>query len=636
MPVTISPIISGEIEKRLTGSTKNGRLPAHGLLIAGASNYSERYQLDKIFYISLRIALGFFAVGLAYRVIRWFALSIETPVGQQGGAIRAKKALRGIAGAVFSRKVRTLSKTLIVDVFFQKRLLSVSPYRWFSHQLVFLGFLLLFFMHALESLVMKPLVADYASTQNPYLFLRNLAALAILVGILMSFRGKKNLPIKIERNRADKLLLLLLCVLLVSGIFLEGLKITSASKFKEMVEEYTFEDDPGALNALEYYWTKSYGLVSSQSFDGNARVLLKKGRELHEVSCLSCHSKPQWAFLSYAVSRGIKPVAIELDTMGGTSIARFLHFMVAFFALALFPYTKLFHIVASPLSLLANATMAEDSSDPANIATRQMIELDACTHCGICSEICALQAVSRIIPNINIYPSEKIQRLKTLIGESGLPEKELSKLLEGLYLCTNCYRCTEVCPVGINIQALWFSAREAALEKAPPEPLVLTPFSFARGLKAEIVEKEGFQANVDRVKRATEISGDAVRLTDVESVFLYSNSTNKKAESTPWVRGTFSGCFSCTSCSSVCPVVWAVEDPKRELGLVPHQVIRAMNFGAIHLVFRSEMLWSCVGCYMCQEACPQGVRVADIFAELRMVATDRVRDNPSRSERHQE
>jgi hypothetical protein len=45
----------------------------------------------------------------------------------------------------------------------------------------------------------------------------------------------------------------------------------------------------------------------------------------------------------------------------------------------------MFHIIASPISLLVNAVMDNEKSDPANIATRQAMELDACTHCGTCS-----------------------------------------------------------------------------------------------------------------------------------------------------------------------------------------------------------------------------------------------------------
>jgi heterodisulfide reductase subunit C len=39
------------------------------------------------------------------------------------------------------------------------------------------------------------------------------------------------------------------------------------------------------------------------------------------------------------------------------------------------------------------------------------------------------------------------------------------------------------------------------------------------------------------------------------------------------------------------------------------------------------MLWSCLGCYQCQEACPQGVHITDIFYELKNIAIDRLKGN---------
>ena len=34
----------------------------------------------------------------------------------------------------------------------------------------------------------------------------------------------------------------------------------------------------------------------------------------------------------------------------------------------------------------------------------------------------------------------------------------------------------------------------------------------------------------------------------------------------------------------------------------------------------SSMLWDCLGCYQCQELCPQGVGLTDVLYELKNVA----------------
>jgi heterodisulfide reductase subunit C len=88
---------------------------------------------------------------------------------------------------------------------------------------------------------------------------------------------------------------------------------------------------------------------------------------------------------------------------------------------------------------------------------------------------------------------------------------------------------------------------------------------------------------------------------------------------------TFSYCFTCTTCSTSCPVVRNYKNPPEELDLVPHQIIHAAALGVSDMVFNARMLWSCLGCYQCQENCPQGVKVADILYELKSMAMGRMR-----------
>src|SRR4030042_4681962 len=145
----------------------------------------------------------------------------------------------------------------------------------------------------------------------------------------------------------------------------------------------------------------------------------------------------------------------------------------------------MFHMFTSQLSLLANSVMERGKSSPANIATRQAMELDACTHCGTCSLRCSVIIAFEEITNMNIFPSEKIASIKRLASGKELSPQELRQIQEGTYLCTNCYRCTAVCPVGINLQDLWFNVRETLLQKGYPEFLVLSPLSFYRGLMKE-------------------------------------------------------------------------------------------------------------------------------------------------------
>ena len=108
--------------------------------------------------------------------------------------------------------------------------------------------------------------------------------------------------------------------------------------------------------------------------------ILKAGKEAHEMSCLQCHSSPQWGFAGYTLAKVTKPAAPFLDRAKASTILLYVHFLTCFIGLAYLPFSKMFHIFTTPLSLLANSVMEEGKSDPANVATRQLLELDACMH----------------------------------------------------------------------------------------------------------------------------------------------------------------------------------------------------------------------------------------------------------------
>ncbi|MFP4349466.1 MAG: 4Fe-4S dicluster domain-containing protein [Desulfococcaceae bacterium] len=98
---------------------------------------------------------------------------------------------------------------------------------------------------------------------------------------------------------------------------------------------------------------------------------------------------------------------------------------------------------------------------------------------------------------------------------------------------------------------------------------------------------------------------------------------------------TFWACVQCTTCTSVCPVVGASDDPESDLDMTPQQIMNLMRLQMKELALGARMVWNCVTCYQCQEHCPQGVRVADVLYELRNLAGERMKAhlrNPDRNE----
>jgi heterodisulfide reductase subunit C len=309
----------------------------------------------------------------------------------------------------------------------------------------------------------------------------------------------------------------------------------------------------------------------------------------------------------------------------------YIHILACFVGLAYLPFSKMFHIFASSISLLANGVIGKEKLSPANRATLQAMELDACTHCGTCSLRCSVIMAFEEIKNINIFPSEKIASIQALASGKKLSPQELRHIQEGVYLCSNCYRCTVVCPAGINLQDLWFNVRETLLQKGYPEFLVLSPLSFYRGLMKEETVPKDYEKPLIQAREAIAAQCDLMKKKDKVLPLTHADRTLQGGLNLSAQAKTFSVCFGCQTCTTVCPVVGNYENPQEALGLLPHQIMHAAGLGIRDLAFGSNMLWDCLTCYQCQEQCPQGVHVTDVLYELKNLAVKQVREKTLQS-----
>ena len=266
-----------------------------------------------------------------------------------------------------------------------------------------------------------------------------------------------------------------------------------------------------------------------------------------------------------------------------------------------------------------------------NLSLIQLMELDACTHCGQCSERCSVAVAFEGIHNINILPSEKIGAIRALASGKELNEQELRDIQEGVYLCTNCYRCTVVCPAGINLQKLWFTVREILLQRGIPEFSVLSPLSFYRGLMKEETVPKDYEKPLIQAREAIAAQCDLMKKKDKVLPLTPAERKLQSGLNLSAQAKTFSVCFGCQTCTTVCPVVGNYENPQEVLGLLPHQIMHAAGLGLRDLAFGSNMLWDCLTCYQCQEQCPQGVCVTDVLYELKNLAVKHVKEKTLQS-----
>ena len=581
------------------------------------------------FSISLYVALAVFGIGLIYKISTWFRYDLGLEAEKIPTSTRISGAIKGIALCLFSAKILALGRVFVLDVLLQIKILREDFLRWLMHIFIYLGLVLLLLMHALEKFIISELFTDYSSTINPFMFLRDLFGALVILGIAIALY--RRFVMKVPRpstNAMDRYVIVILAIIMVSGLLLEGSKIVSYARYQEMVEDYAEADDETGLKALEAYWVAGFGVVSPEAKGPFSAEVLESGKEIHEMSCMGCHSRPQWAFLGYGAAKIITPIAPGLDRANIPVVLWYIHFLACWFALAYLPFSKMFHLFASPLSLLANAVMEEGKSDPANIATRQVMELDACTHCCTCTLNCSAGVFFEYFPNVNILPSEKLISIKALASGKRLSDQALGHIQEGIYLCTNCKRCTVVCPVGINLQDLWFNVREALLQRAYPEFLVLSPFSFYRGLMGEDGAGESYREPLHRAREAIAAVCDLMKVKDKALPLSPIDMGFKNGLTLSTQANTYSVCFGCETCTTACPVVANYEDPQEVLGLLPHQIMHSCGLGLKDLALGSNMLWDCLTCYQCQEQCPQNVCVTDVLYELKNEAVKRAKEGP--------
>lgn len=97
----------------------------------------------------------------------------------------------------------------------------------------------------------------------------------------------------------------------------------------------------------------------------------------------------------------------------------------------------------------------------------QMLEMEACTQCRLCADVCPAVSASRdgmVSALSRMKGLKQILRSRTslfakLFGKKGPSEEEWKKFSGDVFRCTLCGSCQEVCPVGIGLKNIWLSIR---------------------------------------------------------------------------------------------------------------------------------------------------------------------------------
>lgn len=307
-------------------------------------------------------------------------------------------------------------RDFLVNILGQVRILR-KAYPGIMHFLIFWGVTIQVLGTAINLMQMQlfiPFVELPFPRGNLYLafeLVMDMAGLAILAGVAMAlFRRLAMRPPSLETRWDDYYALALLGLIPIAGFTLEGLRLLSASPA----------------------WS-SYSPLGSLAAGHMAAL------GLTPAAAMAWHPYIFWT-----------------------------HAALGLLLLASIPFTKLRHLVNTPLNiLLRNRRKSGVLEKIENIeetellgvgkvnefTSRQLLSFDACVRCGRCQEACPVNLSGMEYSPRNLIQSLREAMLKSLVSPNGNQQlAELDELLppETAWSCTTCGACLEKCPAFVN------------------------------------------------------------------------------------------------------------------------------------------------------------------------------------------
>lgn len=306
-------------------------------------------------------------------------------------------------------------KSFLVDGIAHRRILQ-DLYPGVIHLLIFLGFIVPFTVIVTTQFIFT---LPIALARLISLILDIIALAAIVSLILALYRRYITRPSRLDNRTDDLLSLILILLIVLTGIILEGLRISVIGN-----DVQTWAPVGNALAVL----------INITGLDNNAKGLL-----------------------SMIIFR--------------------VHFFLVLGIIAYIPYTKLFHIISSPINMifrslspkgtLSYLNLEDEEAETFGVAKieeftwKQLMDLDACTRCGRCQDHCPAYLTEKpLSPKdiINDLKNHMHRRAPQILDAriKGTDPEEASPLINSviaediLWACTTCRSCIDHCPVFVE------------------------------------------------------------------------------------------------------------------------------------------------------------------------------------------
>lgn len=171
-----------------------------------------------------------------------------------------------------------------------------------------------------------------------------------------------------------------------------------------------------------------------------------------------------WSPVGYGIA-GLAGAAGMTDAAirAGHAGLWWLHFVLSMAFLAYIPYSKLFHLVLAPVNTylrpLENPagvglidfekTERFGASAFSDLTWKDLFDLDVCTECGRCTAVCPASVTGKVLSPMHVVLDLRDEMTRTGAETTrALGGQVISP--EALWACTTCMACMEACPVFIE------------------------------------------------------------------------------------------------------------------------------------------------------------------------------------------
>ena len=313
------------------------------------------------------------------------------------------------------KRIPVFIRTTVVDFLAHRRFLR-DPYPGIMHFIMFWGWVILLLASAVDA------VTYYSGlhiTGTPYLWfslISDIGGLLVLIGIIMAaYRRYILKPQRLNTLLDDAIGMALIGAILITGFMVEGLR--------QAATEISTHPDWAVWSPVGLVFAKAFAGMSQASFSFWHRFL--------------------WWF--HAVL-----------TMG-------------FFVYAALVFSKLQHMVVSPLNVFFRSLGPVGSPAPMDIENtetfgagaikdftwKQLLDLDACTNCGRCQDACPAWATGKPLSPRKVVQDLKVHMLKAADNQANPSDSAPGLVGEApneaeIWACTTCGACQETCPVYVE------------------------------------------------------------------------------------------------------------------------------------------------------------------------------------------